>query len=144
MTTDVVTISPDAPLDELVRLMASHKVKRVLVIENGKLVGVVARADLMRALLKALPDTQSASTNDEKIRQGVIAGLAKQPWSGLVRVDVHLGIVDLSGIIFDEHAREAARVLAENVPGVRLVTDQLAWVEPISGVYPAAAPATDI
>lgn len=144
MTSEVVTISPDAPLDDLVRLMKSHKVKRVPVVGNGKLVGVVARADLMRALLKTLPDTQSASSDDEKIRQEVNAGLRKQPWSGLIRVDVHLGVVDLSGIIFDEHAREAARVLAENVPGVRSVTDQLAWVEPISGVYLAAAPATGV
>lgn len=144
MTTHVVTIAPDATLDELVTLMASHRIKRVPVVRDGKLVGVVARADLMRALMKTLPAIQSTCADDEKIRQELTAGLAKQRWSGLIRVEVHLGVVDLSGIIFDEHAREAAHVLAENVPGVRSVTDQLTWVEPISGVYFAAAPSTQV
>lgn len=144
MTKNVVTIAPSATLDELVRIMTSHRVKRVPVVENGKLVGIVARADLLRALLKALPSTQSTRVDDEKIRQDVTAGLAAQPWSGLIRVDVHLGVVALTGIVFDEHAREAARVLAENVAGVSSVTDQLDWVEPISGVYISASPATEV
>ncbi|WP_408585185.1 BON domain-containing protein [Paraburkholderia tropica] len=75
------------------------------------------------------------SIDDRKIREEIITGLATQHRSGLIRVDVHLGVVDLSGIIFDEHAHEASRVCAENVAGVRSVTDQLAWVKPISCVH---------
>jgi CBS domain-containing protein len=138
-----VTISPDAALDELVTLMASRRVKLLPVVRDGKLVGVVARADLMRALIKSLPGTQATSADDEQMRQQIIAELAKQHWSAMIRVDVHRGVVDLTGIIFDEHARDAARVAAENVTGVRSVVDQLAWVEPISGVYIAAAPVTE-
>lgn len=144
MSTDLVTISPDATLDELVTLMASRRVKLVPVVKGGNLLGVVARADLMRALIKSLPGTQLASADDEQMRQQIIAELAKQHWSAMIRVDVHCGVVDLTGIIFDEHARDAARVAAENVTGVSSVVDQLAWVEPISGVYIAAAPFTDV
>lgn len=143
MSKNVLTIDADASLDELVTLMASHRIKRVPVVKEKKLVGVVARADLMRALLQTLPDTRAPSIDDEKIRREVTAQLAGQSWSGMIRADVHLGVVQLDGLIFDEHARDAARVLAENVPGVRSVVDQLAWVEPISGVYIAAAPSAE-
>lgn len=143
MSTDLVTISPDAALDELVSLMASRRVKLVPVVQDGELLGVVARADLMRALIKSLPGTQSTSADDEQMRQQIMAEMAKQHWSAMIRVDVHQGVVDLTGIIFDEHARDAARVAAENVAGVKSVVDQLAWVEPISGVYIAAAPSAE-
>jgi predicted transcriptional regulator len=130
-----VTISPGAALDELVEAMTSHKIKRVLVVDNGKLVGIVARSDLMRALLRTLPASASTANDDEQIRQAIAAELAQQPWASAIRVSVHRGVATLSGAIFDEHARQAARVVAENVAGVTGVTDQLAWIEPMSGLY---------
>lgn len=144
MSTDVVTIAADATLDELVALMASHGIKRVPVLKEGKLVGVVARADLMRALLQTLPGTCAPSGDDGQIRREVMTQLAGQTWARTIRADVHAGVVELSGMIFDEHARDAARVLAENVPGVQSVVDRLAWVEPISGAYIVQTPATEV
>jgi CBS domain-containing protein len=43
---DVVTISPEQNLDEALRLMAEHQVRRLPVVENDRLVGVVAQADV--------------------------------------------------------------------------------------------------
>lgn len=135
MSADPITISSEASLEELVELMTARKIKRVPVVDSGKLVGIVARSDLMRAMLRALPASAPAVRDDERIRQAIAEELAKQDWSGAIRVKVDHGVAELSGAIFDERAREAARVCAENVAGVKSVTDQLAWIEPMSGMY---------
>ncbi len=135
MTAEPVTISAEASLADLVELMIARKIKRVPVVDKGKLVGIVARSDLMRAMLRSIPASAPAANDDERIRRAITEELAKQPWSNAIRVDVDHGIAELSGAIFDERARDAARVAAENVPGVKGVKDQLAWIEPLSGIY---------
>jgi len=135
MSPQPATISPDASLEELVELMTSRKIKRVPVVEDGALVGVVARSDVMRAVLRALPASSAAAQDDERIRAAIAAELARHPWSAAVRVTVSHGTAELSGAVFDERAREAARVAAENVPGVTQVVDQLSWIEPMSSMY---------
>ncbi|ODT81439.1 MAG: hypothetical protein ABS76_11370 [Pelagibacterium sp. SCN 64-44] len=135
MTPDPVTISPDASHENVVELMAEHKIKRVLVVENGLLVGIVSRADIMRAVLNALPDSYPAPNDDEEIRKAIVAELASQYWSNAIRIKVERGVVELVGAIFDEPARHAAQVAAENVPGVVRVVDSLALIEPLSGLY---------
>ncbi|MFX8457284.1 CBS domain-containing protein, partial [Acinetobacter baumannii] len=82
MTRDVIAIGPEAAIGDLVELMTAHHIKRVPVVEDGQLVGIVARADLMRALLTALPATASAAQDDARIRAAVLAELEKQTWSG--------------------------------------------------------------
>jgi hypothetical protein len=61
-----------------------------------------------------------------------LAKVAWAPRDGLA-ITVENGVVDLNGVILDEKEREALRVVAENVPGVRAVEDHLVWVEPVSG-----------
>lgn len=134
MTRDVISIAPDAGIEELVELMTSHQIKRVPVVEEGQLVGIAARADLMRALLTALPATSSAAQDDARIRAAILAELEKQTWSGAIRVKVLHGVVTLTGTILDERARAAAKVVAENAAGVKEVVDQIAWIEPMSGM----------
>lgn len=141
MTRDPVTIAPGATLDELVELMISRKIKRVPVVAGGRLVGIVARSDLMRAMLRILPASAPKAGDDEHIRQAITGELAKQPWANAIRVEVDQGVVELSGAIFEERAREAARVAAENTAGVTKVIDQLAWIEPVSGMYILPDPA---
>lgn len=139
MSTDVATISDNASLEEAVELMAHRGVKRLPVIENGKLIGIVTRADLMRAFLVTVPTPGSTASYDDLIRKNIIAELANQTWSGngSIRVKVDKGVAELCGVIFDERERQAARVVAENVSGVKSVIDQLAWMDPTSGMYMA-------
>jgi osmotically-inducible protein OsmY len=61
--------------------------------------------------------------------------LAKASWVPRdgIEIRVENGVVNLNGVILNENEREALRVAAENVPGVRAVEDHLVWVEPISG-----------
>ncbi|MER9371103.1 CBS domain-containing protein [Mesorhizobium sp. M0491] len=134
MSQDVVTASPSASLGEVVELMTRHHVKRMPVLDGGKLVGIITRSDLLRALLSVLPDRVPAVIDDEQIRQNIIADLATQKWAGndLINVTVEDGAVELSGAIFDERERQAAIVVAENVPGVKAVKDNLFCADPVS------------
>lgn len=135
MSTNVVTIGRDAPLDDVIEAMSRYRIKRVPVIDDGRLVGVVTRSDVLRALAKALPTAAPGAVGDEQIRSAILAEFAKQNWGcGFVQVEVRDGVVELAGSIFDERERTAARVIAENVPGVKSVTDQMVWIEPISGM----------
>jgi CBS domain-containing protein len=136
MRHDVVTTTPQATLEEVVELMSSRGVKRLPVIAGGKVVGIVARSDLMRAMLRVLPRGSAAHSHDERIRGEILAEFANQSWAsnGAIRVKVDKGVVELSGTIFDERIRDAARVVAENIAGVTSVDDRIVWVEPLSGM----------
>ncbi|WP_018181881.1 CBS domain-containing protein [Kaistia granuli] len=134
MSRDVVTTRKNAALDEAVGLMVRHHVKRLPVLENGKLVGIVARSDLLRAMLRILSSEPRGVSDDERIRADIEAELARQTWGGLVRVRVTGGVVELRGTIFDDRIRAATQVAAENVAGVKAVKDELVYVEPLSGL----------
>jgi osmotically-inducible protein OsmY len=62
----------------------------------------------------------------------------------MVNVVVRDGVVELWGVIIDERQREALKIAAENIPGVRAVKDHMVWVEPTSGIViePRGAAAT--
>jgi CBS domain-containing protein len=135
MTRDVVSVAEDTPLTEVVRLMERHRIKRVPVLRDGALIGIVSRADLLHALQRLLIAEPKTAASDETIRRHVLADLARAPWAphGLT-VDVANGVVTLGGVILDEKMRTALRVAAENVPGVKAVVDRIVWVEPVSGM----------
>ena len=135
MTRDVISVSPETSLAEIVELMERRHIKRVPVIENEVLLGIVSRPDLLAAVARVLDQPQAAAGSDDAIRERVLADLANKNWaprSGLA-ITVTDGIVELDGVILDEHERTALRVAAENVPGVKGVIDRLVWVEPVSG-----------
>jgi len=128
MSSKVVTVSKDTPLSEVVRLMEEHAIKRIPVIDDGQLVGIVSRADLMFALGEYLTKPkEAASISDESIRRTIVAEMKKQPWCPVqaLTIRVRKGFVDLGGIIFDEQQRRALHVLVGNVQGVKGLHDHL-------------------
>ena len=137
MTEAVVSVAPQTELRDIVRLM---DVKRVPVVENGRLVGIVSRANLVRALIRRLADEAAATAqggfSDTKIRADVLEIIEQEPWGPRfsVTVAVENGVVDLRGAITDERERAALKVAAETVPGVKAVHDHLVWVEPTTGL----------
>jgi CBS domain-containing protein len=136
MTRDLISVTEDTPLDAVVELMERRRIKRVPVLEGDVLVGIVTRADLLHPLLRALEEQPAATQGDDEIRERILVELAKAAWvpkDGFT-VTVANGVVDLNGVILDEKEREALRVLAENVPGVRAVEDHVVWIEPVSGI----------
>ncbi|RAZ91011.1 histidine kinase [Mesorhizobium hawassense] len=137
MTTGVVSAAPGISLAEIVELMVTHDIKNVPILDAGHLVGIVSRSDLMRTLLRTLPKSGAATVDDEVIRRNILAELRGQSWSvggDLIGVTVQKGEVELNGAIFDERQRKAAVVAAENVAGVKKVTDKLFYAGPLSVV----------
>lgn len=140
MTTSVHTVSEDTSLDEVVHIMESRRVKRLPVVRDGKLIGIVSRANLLRALASIVSETKPSPLDDESIRSRLMAELKKEAWApvALVNVIVRNGVVHLWGTLTDERQRKGVRVVAENIPGVKRVEDHLVWIEPMSGmVMPA-------
>jgi CBS domain-containing protein len=136
MTPQVRTVTEDTPLDAIVHLMERHQIKRVLVVRDSKLVGIVTRANLLHALASVAAETTPGAATDTSIRERLYAELKAQPWApvGLINIVVRNGVVHLSGPLFDERHREAIRVAAERIPGVKAIEDHLVWVDPISGM----------
>ena len=141
MTDTGVSVGPDDAVTDIIELMERRRIKRMPVIDEGKLVGIVSRANMVRALVRNLPrDKDAGVASDREIRDQILAEIAKQPWGPRASVDVRVenGVVELNGAVTDDRERPALRVLAENVPGVREVRDRLTWIEPMSGfVVPA-------
>jgi CBS domain-containing protein len=135
MTRELISVAEDTPLDEIVELMERRRIKRVPVLAGDALVGMVSRADLLRALARALDEHPSAPHDDDEILRNIQDELAKAAWvprDGL-GITVTDGVVRLDGVILDEKERQALRVLAENTRGVKAVADHLVWIEPVSG-----------
>ena len=125
MTHEVVSVAADTPVAEIADLLESRGIKRVPVLRGERLVGIVSRANLTQALAVDKRARKPARPGDDKtIRERLLEELESQPWwrisSNLIVAD---GVVHYWGIIDSEDERQAARVAAENVPGVRKVQD---------------------
>ena len=139
MTRETVTISEDTPLETIVTLMEKNKLKRLPVIRDGQVAGIVTRANLLQAVASLARHIPDPTADDDHIRNRIINALGKHDWcpAGL-SVIVRDGVVNLSGTITDERSRKAAIVCAENITGVKKVHDHLCWIDPMSGLYFAA------
>jgi len=133
MSRDPITVTEDTALDEVVRLMERHRIKRLPVVRAGQLVGIVTRANIMHALVSLVVETKAPAGDDAAIREQILAECAKQSWAPMANVVVRNGVVALWGTITDERERAALIVASENVPGVKTVHDHLVWIEPNSG-----------
>lgn len=126
MTSSVISVGPAATLPEIAATLERYRIKRVPVVEDKKLVGIITRSNLLQAL--AATDVSRPSVPDDRaIRQQLLAELQKQPWvhMALKNIMVQDGVVSLWGMVSTDDERQALRIAAENVPGVKRVEDQL-------------------
>jgi CBS domain-containing protein len=126
MTKKVVTVTPDTSLNAVAALLERHSIKRVPVVETGKLLGIVSRANLIQALATDRTE-MDVPVPDSKLRDKLLEHLKAQPWAhlSLLNVTVNDGVVELWGITQSKAEKQALRVAAENVPGVRTVHDNV-------------------
>lgn len=128
MSREVITAAPDTPLVEIARLLEKNRIKRVPILKDGKLVGVVSRANLLQALASAKPAfAGAAKVSDNTLRDNILNRLWDQPWAhpGMINVIVTGGVVDLWGIVSTDTERKALKILVEEIPGVAAVNDHL-------------------
>jgi CBS domain-containing protein len=136
MTRDPQTVSEDTPLQDLVTTMETQHVKRLPVMRDGQLVGIVTRANLLRAISTMARDVTGPAPSDEDVRARLMVKLMEADWrpNGL-QVVVRDGVVHLHGIIIDERARQAVIVATEITPGVKEVHDHLVLLRNWSGTF---------
>ncbi|MCW5770973.1 MAG: CBS domain-containing protein [Rhodospirillaceae bacterium] len=128
MTAPVWTMGENAPLAEIAEMFERKHIRRVPVVRDRRLVGIVSRADMVRALIERWAEAHpDRAIDDEAIRRSIIDNAAAERWidSGQVNVKVLDGIVDLYGTTDSEDTARALQVLAEAMPGVRKVDNHL-------------------
>jgi CBS domain-containing protein len=133
MTRNVITVSEDTPVGEIAQILEERRIKRVPVVRDGKLVGIVSRANLLHGLVARKDRVAEApSADDRTIREQILAHIDDQGWvsHGGLNVIVSDGVVELWGWVESDQERKALIVAAENVAGVRAVEDHLGSAPP--------------
>lgn len=134
MTRPAETVAPQADLAEVVRRLEAKRIKRVFVVDKGRLVGVITRADLLRALhareelaAKAVPP------NDQEIRARILNAIKEQEdWASgtVINVQVTEGVAHIWGQVEYESQRKALLLLVEGIPGVKSIEPHLVHRQP--------------
>jgi len=124
MSTEPVSVPPGMLAGEVAHLLEDRNIRRVVVVEDGRLKGIVSRADLLRALVVP-PAAAESDLSDDRIRRAVLAAMKKEPWADTfyTMVEVKDGVVTFHGFSRSAAVQRALAVLAENVPGVKGVVD---------------------
>jgi CBS-domain-containing membrane protein len=131
MTAEVVTVTEDAPLSDVAAVLERRRIKRVPVVREGRLVGIVSRANLLQGLAAWRPEESSVKPSDREIREAVRKAIGEAGLSlHLVNVIVADGGVQLWGAVESEVERQAARAAVEQTPGVKSLSENLYLVPP--------------
>ena len=127
MTPEVVAVSEETPLSEIASLFERKRIKRVPVTRDGKLVGVVSRSNLIQALASVVGHMDEHEETDRQIRLDLLSRLKEQSWTdfGSRNITVSGGVVHLWGLVGSPAERKALLALAEGVPGVLRVSDEM-------------------
>ena len=125
MTKEVVTVDDDEPLDRVAMLLESRGIKRVPVVKDGRILGIVSRANLLRTL--AAGGARPFQLQDSQIRSAIMTAITHDAGvrAQLVDVTVTNGVAFLWGNVASEAEREAARVIAENMRGITSVQNRI-------------------
>ncbi|RUW60673.1 CBS domain-containing protein [Mesorhizobium sp. M7A.F.Ca.US.008.03.1.1] len=131
MTSDVVMADEETPIERIVVLMQEHGIKRIPVMRGQRLVGVVSRADLLRVIVAAKFHDDTAA-GDDAIRRSILTRLQKDAGvkGDALTLTVSDGLAHFSGTVSSQSERDAVRVVAEGVRGVKGVFDHLYLAHP--------------
>lgn len=132
MTRNLVTAGEQATLGEIAMLMQRHRVKRIPIVRDGKVVGIVSRANLLQGLLAREAASSEDQTTNEAIRTRLTSELARHGWASTQTTCVVAdgGVVHLWGYVNSPTVRDAYRIAAENTSGVKRVEDHMRILPP--------------
>ncbi|MFM0136272.1 CBS domain-containing protein [Caballeronia grimmiae] len=126
MTREPVCVDEDATLADIASILESHHIKRVPVLRQGRLIGIVSRSNIVQALASAVAEESlpGSSTSDAEIRTMLMGKLAGRDWAFPGRnIVVRDGVVHLWGAMWSSDQLDAMRIAAQRIPGVRSVED---------------------
>ncbi len=133
MTAPVVTVPDDMPVADIARTLEEHHIKRVPVVRDGRLVGIVSRANLLHGLAtrKEAPPLPSAAT-DQAIREDILHTLKDEEWASLsyANVTVQDGVAHLWGMAETDAQIKALEIVAGNATGVNSVENHMSTMDP--------------
>lgn len=134
MSLEIDTVPPDLPAAGIAAMFERRGIRQVLVTEHGRLLGIVSRSDLLRAVTGEA--VEFADLPDARIRTAILAAMRRESWADLfhTQVEVHDGIVEFHGFAPGREVQRALRVLAEHVPGVKGVRDRTEPILPLDQV----------
>ena len=138
MTAPAISVGPEAPLSEIAETLERNHIKRVPIVDGGRVVGLISRANIIREIASASAVSIATHADDEAIRKAVDRALSAQPWAsyGTTSVTVSEGRVEFWGVVGSDSERAATRVLAEEIDGVKDVADHRALRSRVKTVVP--------
>ncbi|MGG5809566.1 CBS domain-containing protein [Falsiroseomonas sp. CW058] len=121
MTRHLVTAEEDTPVEKIAKALEDRHIRRVPVLRGEVLVGVVSRADLIRAVMAPPAEPAGVAADDERIRRDLRQAMRGQAWIDAFYIfpDVRDGVVMFHGWCRNEEVKRGLRVLAEGIPGVK-------------------------
>jgi CBS domain-containing protein len=135
MTRTVITVTENTSLAAIAEILEARRIKRVPVMHGNRVVGIVSRANLLRAFAsQAGARGTAAATTDQSIRDALFAELAAQKWAARphdANIIVQDGVVGLWGLVQSDEERKAMIVAAEGIAGVRRVEDHMSLPVPV-------------
>jgi CBS domain-containing protein len=124
MTREPICVNEDASLANIASVLESRHIKRVPVLRDGRLIGIVSRSNLVQALASAPVDGRTPGANDAEIRAMLMGELAGRGWAFPGRnIVVRDGVVHLWGAVWSSDQLDAMRIASEGIPGVKRVED---------------------
>jgi CBS domain-containing protein len=133
MTNQLVAVEQDAPLSRVASLMDQRKIRRVLVVHDKKLIGIISRKDLLHAI--AVPSLHEIAAGDEAMRLSIVTRLGEisELRNAQLKVIVFDGVVHLGGMVGSDTERSLACAVAESIRGVGAVCDEMQIVTAQNG-----------
>jgi CBS domain-containing protein len=127
MSEKVISASESTPISELATLFERHRIKRLPIVRDGKLVGVVSRSKLIQALASEPAAAQHDERVDRSIKLDILDRLRGQSWTGFGERNIVVanGVVHIWGLVASPQERKALHVLVESVPGVQSIVDEM-------------------
>ena len=135
MSRYVISVRDDADLSDVAEILDSHRIKRVPVLHDGRLVGIISRRDLVRALSQVQASDAPVKLDNAALHKTLRDRFKSQSWlnDAYINVAVNDGVVELWGLVVSADQHRALRTLAEETPGVRRVDDRLTMAGPLRG-----------
>ncbi len=126
MTRSLIAVSPDLPIESAALILDQHRIRRVPVVADGQLLGILSRGDLIKALAKA-PARAGGQPSDERLVREMRARLAEEPWvsnRGIV-AQAKDGVLSLWGLVLTETEKSAVETMARTIEGCKGIDSHL-------------------
>lgn len=127
MTRDLVTVDVDTDLAAIATILEEKRIKRVPVVREGRIVGIVSRSNLLQGLVARGPGPEPAGSDDE-IRTRITVELDKLSWLHPTQLNVIVtdGAAEVWGYVESQEQKEALRIAIETAGGVSDIRDHIA------------------